>query len=97
MSLLVICAAVLSFSLGTFAQTSDSTLNQAAATPLVVKDASALTALQQALLALGAGPNSPVLSIVATGTYTTFLSDGSTNSVPLSLETLGTQKFRRSH
>jgi hypothetical protein len=90
----LLTAVVFSFSLASLAQTSDSTPTQAA-TASAAKDPQAFAIVQKALQVLGAGPNTPVSSIVATGTYTTFMADGSSSSVSLSLEVLGTQKFRR--
>src|SRR6266404_4133071 len=59
-----------------------------------VRDAQAVAILQSALASLGGTAQTAPASIVASGTYTRFLADSTTVSLPLRAEVLGYDKFR---
>lgn len=59
-----------------------------------VRDPQAVAVLQNALVALGGTAQTAPTSIVASGTYTRFLSDSNSVSLPLRVEALGYDQFR---
>lgn len=65
---------------------------QTTTTTTITRDAQAVTALQNALAALGGATQPTPTSITGSGTYTRFLAD-STVSYPLRVEVLGFDKF----